>query len=252
MGRIRVGINQVVAMWGSPGSGVTATSVKIALELAARKNNVILVLCDDVVPSVPLIAPAVSERKSLGNLLIQPKFSQISILEHCIPVTETLSLLGYQLGENEMTYGEYSPPRARKLISRLRDFADADYVIIDCFHQMLVNVMTAAALESADIVLRVINADPKSLICLKSQKPYLAEERFHYDRHISIINNLLPSQDSHPYKDYLGGKAFLLPHLDALKAQYDEARLLEPLKGREARSYNSVIQNIVKEVILNE
>lgn len=241
---------QIVAVWGSPGAGTTVTAVKIARELANRKNNVVLVLCDDATPMVPVIVPSISKEKSLGELLTMPTLSGIAIFQHCIPVGRTLSLLGYQAGENELTYGDGDIKRARKLITLLR--GTADYVVIDCFHQLLANILTAAAMELSDVVLRVTNADPKSFINMRSQRPHIAEERFHYDRHINIINNILPSQDPHPYEDALGGDAYELPHIDALKAQYDEGNLLESLSGREARQYEPVIRQITEEAILND
>ena len=249
-----MGNKQIVAVWGSPGAGTTVTAVKIARELDSRKNNVVLVLCDDATPMVPVIAPSISEGKSLGELLIMPTLSptllQIAIFQHCIPVGRTLSLLGYQAGENEETYGDGDIKQARKLISLLR--GTADYVVIDCFHQLLENVLTAAAMELSDVVLRITNADPKSLTNMRSQQPHLAEERFHYDQHVNIINNILPSQDPHPYEDALGGNAYELPHIDALKAQFDEGNLLESLSGREAKLYEPVIRRITEEAILND
>lgn len=248
--------NQVVAMWGSPGSGTTVTSVKIACELAKQKYNVVLMLCDDVTPMVPLIAPSTRNNdslgKSLGNLLKQPKLTQISIFQHLIPVGQTLSLLGYQFGENEITYGDYDLKRAQELIAMLRN--TADFVVIDCFHQMIVNNLSAAALECADVVLRVLNADPKSLIYLKSQKSYLLEDedRFHYNRHVNIINNILPIQAANAYEDAIGGHAYRLPHLDSINRQFIEGQLLESLPGRDSGQYESVIKKIVKEEILNE
>ncbi|MVB10445.1 hypothetical protein CAFE_11340 [Caprobacter fermentans] len=245
-----MGSNPVIAAWGSPGSGTTVTALKVALELSARKSNVILVLCDDAVPGIPLIAPSFTENKSLGHLLSLPELTQISILEHCIPVENSLSLLGYQRGENELSYSEYTPTRAKDLFALIRNMAD--YIVIDCHHQMMVNDLTAAALESSEIVLQITNADPKSLICIKSQSPYLAEERFHYDRHVNIINNVLPLQDPAPYIDKLGGNAYLLPHVDELHRQFYESRLLEPIYGRGAKEYNGNLKKIIKEVILNE
>jgi ATPases involved in chromosome partitioning len=239
--------NKIVAVWGSPGSGATTTSIKVARELA-KNNNVVLILTDEVTPSVPLVAPPSGETKSLGHLLTLPVMKSIPVFQHLIPAGRNLSLLGYQSEENEITYGEYKKERVQKLLSILS--GTADYVVIDCYHHLLANVFTAVALAEAKTVLRITNADPKSLLYLKSQRPYLAEERFHYDRHVNIINNVLPSQPIRTYEDALGGKAYLLPHLDALKAQFDEVRLLDSLSGREAKQYEPVIRAIVKEVIL--
>lgn len=244
--------NQVVAVWGSPGSGKTLTSVKIARELA-KENNVILVLCDDETPMVPLLIPAVSasEKKSLGNLLTLPTMTQINVFQHFIPLGKSLSLLGYQRLENEMTYADYDVKRAKSLIDMLRH--TPNYVVIDCSHHMLTNVLTAVALEVSDVVLRVVNADLKSLIYIESQKPYLQEPRFRYDQQITIINSVLLSQDTHPYEDAFGGHAYILPYLPSVKAQYDEDRLLETISSKkDAKRYEPVIQSIIKEKILNE
>jgi signal recognition particle GTPase len=41
---------QVLAVWGSPGSGKTTVSVRLAKYLADRKKNVVLLLCDMTAP----------------------------------------------------------------------------------------------------------------------------------------------------------------------------------------------------------
>lgn len=38
--------NQMLAVWGSPGSGKTTTAVKLAARLAMQKKDVALLLCD--------------------------------------------------------------------------------------------------------------------------------------------------------------------------------------------------------------
>ena len=245
-----MGNNHVIALWGSPGSGKTLTSVKIARELAELKNNVVLVLCDDETPMVPLVVPSITEAKSLGDLLAQSVVTQINIYQHCIPVGKSISLMGYLLGENENTYADYDKDGAQKFIGLLRH--SADYILIDCSHHMLTNTMTAVALESADVVLRVVNSDLKSLIYVKSQRPYLKDPKFKYDQHVTVFNNVRPSQDTNPYEGDLGKSSYILPYLPSLKDQYDAARLLEPLSGREAKLYEPKLQNLVKEVIIGE
>ena len=61
----------VAAVWGSPSSGKTTVSVKLAHYLASRKRNVILLLCDMVSPPLPCLCnPAdLIEEHSLGSIL---------------------------------------------------------------------------------------------------------------------------------------------------------------------------------------
>lgn len=46
----------VLAVWGSPSSGKTVVSVKLAEHLAKKKRNVILILADMVTPPLPTYA----------------------------------------------------------------------------------------------------------------------------------------------------------------------------------------------------
>lgn len=243
--------NQVVAVWGSPGSGTTLTSVKIARELANRKKNVVLVLSDNETPMAPLLAPSMGDAKSLGDLMKLPTVSQIDIFQHCISIGKTISLLGYLLGENELTYPEYDEAKACSFLDLLRN--TADHVIIDCSHHLLTNTLTGVALQNANVVFRVVNADPKSLSYIKSQRPILSDPKFQLDQHVCIINNVSLSQDAESYKDAFGGRSsYILPHLSALQTQFTEARLLEAVPGREGRIYETRIHDIVKAELLDE
>lgn len=241
---------QIIAVWGSPGSGTTLTAVKISRELSRRKKSVVLVLGDSETPSVPLLVPQADSGKSLGHLLSLPSMTQIDLFRHCIPIGKSLSMMGYLFGENEKTSPEYSDQRVRELIGLLKD--SADYAVIDCPHHLLSSVLTAVALEESDLVLRIVNADLKSIIFLKSQRPFLSEARFRFDEHISIINNVLQTQDVHTYEETFGGKAYTIPHIPALQEQYGEYGLLDPVAGREGKLYEPLIRAIVKEEIMNE
>lgn len=48
--------NQVLAVWGSPGSGKSTVAVKLAKYLAGKKRNVILLTCDMTAPMPPVSA----------------------------------------------------------------------------------------------------------------------------------------------------------------------------------------------------
>jgi MinD-like ATPase involved in chromosome partitioning or flagellar assembly len=244
--------SKFAAVWGSPGSGKTLTAVKIAKALSENKENVLIVGCDDETPLLPLLLPSASETQSLGGLLALPALSQIAVLQHCVPFgkSEYISLLGYKLEENVMSYSEYSLQRAKELFSLLRRLAD--YVIADCSSHLTDNILSAAALETADVTFKVVNADLKSTVYIRSQKLLLQDSRFRYKDQINILNNVLPSQDTCPIREALGGVCYTLPHMDALKEQYDTGRLLDTVFGREAKQYEPVIKAIGKEVLEDE
>lgn len=241
--------NQVLAVWGSPGSGKSTTAVKIAKELEAMKYSVILVTCDDELPMLPILSPQGKQtHSSLGDLLSLPRIAQQEILKHCVPYGNmgNISLLGYRLDDNEKSYPEYSPNMAQNVLIALTRLADK--IVVDCSARLMGNIFTTVALQSADAVLRVVNANLRSSVFLRSQQQMLTDASYHYDSHIIVLNNIKPNQDAAVYSEILGGASYILPHIPALEEQYETGKLMDSLFGREAKQYEPVVKAMIREV----
>lgn len=66
----------MITIWGSPNSGKTIFSVKLANELS-KTHNVIVVFCDIVAPPLGTILPFIFEKdRSLGKALEIPTLTQ--------------------------------------------------------------------------------------------------------------------------------------------------------------------------------
>lgn len=245
--------NKIAAVWGSPGSGTTVTTVKIAKALAEQKQNVIIVSCDNRVPIIPLLMPEAADTPSIGELLSADYISQIDVLRHCVPYgkSQYISLLAYCRSENFMSYPDYSLQRATELLNKLRCFED-DFVLIDCTSD-IGNFLTAAALKQADVTFRVVNSNPKSWLYYKSTAQLLLRDPgYRYKRQINVLNNIMPWQDTGLVKEAVGEIPYTLPNVPELTVQYESAQLLDTVFGKMARQYTMEINKLVKEVLVSE
>jgi MinD-like ATPase involved in chromosome partitioning or flagellar assembly len=246
---VRMYNNQILAVWGSPSCGKTITSVKLARELSLNKKNVVLVLCDNLCPSLPVLLPMNDTAgKSLGVLLAGSEITQDKILTSCITLkrNEYISILGYGKGENCYTHAAYSREKAVDLLVLLRHLAD--YVIIDCSSNIASDVLSAVALETADRVLRLGSCDLKGVSFLSSQLPLLSDKRFNADRHIKAISNTKHYEPKNEIRQCYKGVRFEIPHTAELTEQYLSGELFDGLKSGEGKAFEKIINDIVKEV----
>lgn len=240
---------KILAVWGSPASGKTLTSVKLANMISQKKKDVVLVFCDPFVPVLPVILPYLEVgEKSLGSVLSSAEITQNKIFSNCLTLKKNryLTLLGYRKGENVFAYPEYTKSNAVDILIQLRHIAD--YVIVDCTSHISADILSTVALEIADAVLRLGSCDLKGVSYFSSQLPCLFERRFNPDRHIKILSNFKDNQPKTEIKECYGGTSFELPYIAELEEQCNTGRLLEMLKSKEGKKYEDVLKTVAKEV----
>lgn len=238
--------NQVLAVWGNPNSGKTITSIKIARELALKKKNVIIVMCDTLCPQSMLVLPSIkSEKKSLGSLLSSPNISQDDILSKCITLRKNkyISILGYEQGENIFTYAQYSKERAVDLLILLRHLAE--YVIVDCSSVFTSDILSTVALEMADKVIRLTSGNLKTISYFDSYLPLLADRRFNVDSHIKVLSDVKNSEPKEQIKEKYYGIDYELPHFEEISEQFLCGELFEELKSKGKEEYNATIRELI-------
>ena len=240
----------ILAVWGSPGSGKSITAVKLAKALADRKKNVVLLLCDMTAPMLPCVCPA-SEldcEQSLGGVLAVPHISDALIKNHCVTHKRMsyLTLLGMKKGESEYTYPPYTEQQAAELLDGLR--ALVPYVVVDCGSYIANDILSAVALMEADSVLRLANADLKSVSYLSSQLPLLRDSKWDAEKQYKVAGNVKPRQAGEQIGQALGSVAFTLTHSPELEEQYLAGNLLADLSLKDSRQFRKEIEKITREV----
>ncbi|AGL02892.1 AAA family ATPase [Desulfoscipio gibsoniae] len=241
---------QVLAVWGSPASGKTTVSVRLAKHLADQKKNVALLLCDMTAPMLPCICPPgdLECERSLGSILAATHVTNLLIKQNCVThkKLDYLTIIGMLKGENVFTYPPYSQELAAELIDHLRDIAD--YIIIDCGSAIAHDILSAVSLLEADSVLRLVNCDLKSISYLSSQLPLLKDKKWDADKQYKVASNVKPNQAGEHIEQVLGSVAFKLPHSDELENLALAGNLLGELTLKDSRSFRKEIAAIAKEV----
>lgn len=241
--------NNVLAVMGSPGSGKTTTTVKLALSLATQKKNVIVVFCDPFTPVIPAILPADTvQDTSLGSLLTAPGLTQTQILNACIPIKESgyISLLGYCAGESLTHYPKITRDKVVEFFVMLRHLAD--YIIIDCASVFEADPTSIVAIEMADVVLKMGTANLKGISYFQTHSPMLVDSRFRKETHKMVIGNLKVGQDWEAVSGQYGGVDYILPFVAELEQQDDELRLLCPLTQQESDAYRKAVGRMTQEL----
>ena len=99
------------------------------------------------------------------------------------------------------------------MIDGLRNIAP--YVVIDCGSYIANDILSAVALMESDAVLRLANADLKSISYLSSQLPLLKDAGWDLDKQYKTASNVKPQQAGDHMAKALGTVAFTLPYSDA-------------------------------------
>ena len=273
----------VLAVWGSPSSGKTTVSVKLADYLARKKKNVLLIFADMTAPPLPCICAAgdLEGEKSLGSILAATHVTENLIKKNCMfyRKNDYLSMVGMLKGENVFTYPPYDHTQAVELIEQAREVAPfviidcgstiasdvlsdqtqaaelieqarevVPFVIIDCGSTIASDVLSAVALMEADTVLRLVNCDLKSISYLSSQLPLLRDNKWDADKQLKVASNVKQQEASSHMEQVLGSVSFQIPHSREVETQYLEGDMLAELGLKESRAFRKEIEKISKEV----
>ena len=242
--------NQVLAVWGSPSSGKTIMSVKLARYIASQKKNVILVLADMSAPPLPYVCPStdLESELSLGNILGAAHVDGNLVKQNAIlhKKNEYLTMFAMLKGENAFSYAPYTETQVREFIHALRQLAD--YIIIDCTSNITNDVLSAVSLIESDAVLRLVSCDLKSISYLNSQLPLLLDNKFNANKQCKAASNVSSFQADDEIEQIVGGVNFKIPHSDEVYKQFLAGNLFGGLTEKDSKDFRKAVSKIANEV----
>lgn len=243
-------MSKIIAVWGSPNSGKTAFSVKLAEHICKRLGVVVsVVFADMTAPSLPVLFPnrKADDMLSIGAVLSKPEITQHELLKNTVTVKgkSNLGFLGFTDGENRFSYPAFDSQKAEALFTILKGIDDV--IVVDCTSDIQ-NILTVSAMKLADTIIRVANPDLKSVSYFSSQLPLMGDLKYRRDEHIICLNEneqavFLPVNEA---ISHFGEVAFLLPFCPVLKKQFVDGALLENLTDKK---FTAVLNALVGKAV---
>lgn len=218
MNQLQMNQSKVISVWGSGASGKTTIAVRLAASLA-QKNNVLLLFCDSLGTSLPLVAPK-EQGRSLGRLLSEADMlTDRRVLKECVPSEKynRLAYIGYNHKETAYSYPEYFERTVTQLIQSMQVLAD--YVIVDCQTDIGGDLLSSAALKMSDKVIRVCEASGRSMLYFDSVLPLL-EGRIRPGDEIKVLNKVRDYQDSDLASEKYNGVQSVIGYSDILEQHH--------------------------------
>lgn len=237
----------MIAVIGSPGSGKTTVTLKLAQELyCATTNGSVIYLSPSLkVPAIGVLFPNYTPDSifSLGEMLDKTDIYEEDILNHLVTVKSmnNFGCLGYKAGENKFSYPVLTEDKVKSLFDVLHKMAG--YVFVDCTEEEN-DLISQYALGVADEVILVLSPDLKSMVYLSSNESALGS---HADRAVRVLNinenELYPPVDD--VKSNVRNISFVLPYSKQIRGQHLDGLLYERAKDKKYRSELSKIVNTI-------
>ncbi|MDD4495065.1 MAG: hypothetical protein PHV32_12120 [Eubacteriales bacterium] len=242
-------MGKIITIWGSPNSGKTTLSVKLARFIYEKYNAIVTVVCaDEITPALPVIFPnkKADEIFSIGTPLSKPDITQNEVIKNIVTNKNmsNLGFLGFKDGENRFTYPAFDKDKVEFLLMILKNLADV--VIVDCTSNIQ-DVMTVTALKMADTVIRIATPDMKSVSFYSSQLPLMSDPKYKRDEHIVCMNTTDNSVFT-PVSEavsHFNNIAFSFSFCQGIKNQYMNGTLLEKFSDKK---WDSAIKALAEKV----
>lgn len=242
---------KIITIWGNPGCGKSMFSTNLAKVLTAGKEKAIIINADSSTPMLPVWMPdrILESSASIGNVLSSLDINMAMVAERVTILKDYpfIGVMGYAAGETPFSYPELKYDKIRLFISEASKLVD--YLILDCSSHML-NFFTPTAIESADLVIRILTPDLRGVNYLRAHKPLLTDNKFHYHEHLTFAGMARPFHALDEMEHLIGGFDGMLPYAKEMERCGTEGQMFHALGCCNQRYIQSL--KLVKERLCDE
>lgn len=237
----------ILAVWGNAASGKSTVAIKVALEFASQKKNVVLIDTNFIAPQAKIWFPKED---------IKPENSMMTILENNIEfdslmskifmANDYLGVLGYarDLSVNSLTSRNDTPA---ELLSALSE--EADVIVVDCQSNITQDIMTFTALDVADAKIICLTPDLRGLSWYEANVPMLKEKWENQETSvITTFSKVKINSPADALERALGNIKYYFPYYEEIEEElYIGTMGSEKYKGH-SKKYGQIIKTLCEEI----
>ncbi len=239
---------KIIAVIGSPGSGKTTVTLKLAQELyCATSNGAVIYISPSLkVPALGVLFPNYTPDSifSLGSMFDKTDIYEEDILNHLVTVKSmnNFGCLGYKAGENKYDFAELTEDKVNAFFEVLNNMAG--YVFVDCTDEEN-DLISQIALRNAQKVVMVLSPDLKSMVYLTSNEELFGTNSEQAIRVLNANENELyaPVDD---VRTNVKNIEYILPFSKQVRSQQLDGLLYKRAKDKK---YRVVLSKIVNRII---
>lgn len=238
---------EIIAFYGSPGGGKTTLALKTAMHnyMNTNKDEYSLFLSPDItVPTIALLFPNYEPEEifTLGSIIDRPDITRDILTKNVVTAKNmpNLGLIGYKAGDGRYSYPLLDDDKVTELFETLSSIAE--YIFVDCSNDCT-DKISRRALEIADVIFRVISADPKGMAWYGSDRTISEEGRSIYNVVCNLDKDIFLATEE--VCSELKGVLAITPYSRGARQQMIDGRLHESLNDRKyAKKLDLLISKI--------
>lgn len=232
---------QIISITGNTSSGKTVLSVKLALALANKGKDVLLVHCDASAPPLAYSGIEKSEHiVSIGEIISASSITQELLLKSCVTTKAPhLCFMGYKAGENYLTYPKYTNARIQEFCTQIRHLADI--VIIDCCSD-LENKLSSEAIRQANTIIEIVSPGLKGMSWWNSNHMLVNSKKAVNSKQVSVIG--YGNGNPELIAQLIGNENLIFPRSEVVSNQYEEEAMINKCDALTTNFFNQLIEKI--------
>ena len=240
--------NKILAITGVSGGGKTTLAFRIAKELEKNDKEVCIISFDTLSPLATIKENYENYNISLGYLITkETSLTQREIYNSMIPITDKVSIISYVYGDMKDKYPKLTQ-------GKIRDFLDlinsdmVDYIIIDAGANLL-KVENRVIVQMADVVLKVIEPNYKSLSYNKTYDLMLNTIDIDANKIINIINKIDYNDNFKVYINNMGIKYYKeLSYVDEIQKNVNFPMVKLKERTHESKKYVKQFRALMRDL----